>query len=132
VTQEGGLYHVTLSGAAEMRTFLRTLAEPFEATVKRFAEKSGLAVVINGNMYAFSGGVLSLLGTPDASQTTPEGVVQGRGRVLGGVSEPQMFYVAWHEGAGYRFGFGDPPGDATSALGGLGPVLLNGLKYGSA
>ena len=143
VEERNGVFYVGLSAAAAMRTFTRTISEPFESTVKRFAAKSSLAVVVNGNMYKDDGGFSTLkhiagnLGLPISSQagnlTKPEGIVRGRGTLLGGVAEPQMYYVAWTEGplGGYSFGHGNPPGDTTSAVGGLGPVIVNGLKYGA-
>jgi len=131
IEEEGGVYFVSLTARAAMRPFLRTRTERFQNTVKRVAARSQLAVVVNGNMYDFA--KWKLLAPSDPARTTPEGIVRGRGAELGGTSEPLMFYVAWSEGptGGYRFGHGDPPGDTTSAIGGLGPVILGGRRYGS-
>lgn len=137
-----GVFYVSLTAAAAMRPFIRTFKERFETTVQRVAAKKHLAVVINGNMYRDKGNfklarhVLGNLGIPTGTQaagdTVPNGIVRGRGQQIGGTHEPLMFYVSWTEGplGGYTFGQGDPPGDPTSALGGLGPVIIGGLKYG--
>ena len=143
VDERDGVYYVSLSASAAMRTFLRTQTEPFESTVKRMAAKSHLAVVVNGNMYGDAidykilRQIIGTAGLPipsqDAKNTTPQGIVRGRDHELGGSSRKAMFYIAWTEGplGGYAFGQGDPPTDTTSALGGLGPVIINGLRYGS-
>jgi hypothetical protein len=142
IEEDRGVYFVSLPSRAAMRPFMRTFSERFENTVKRVAARSHLAVVINGNMYSDDAWdsvprhVLGKLGVnispQDPKLTTPEGKVVGRGQVLGGKSEKEMFYVAWVDGplGGYSFGKGDPPGDTTSAIGGAGPLIIGGLRYG--
>ena len=145
VQEIGGAFYISMSSAAAMRPFIRTRAEPFESTVQRMAAASGLAVVVNGNMYGDSSTTrkatgwlsrktgLPLTTTAEGSETTPEGIVRGRGHLLGGISEPLMFHIAWSEGplGGYTFAKGDPPTECTASLGGLGPVIIGGLRYGS-
>lgn len=140
VKEDRGLFYVQLAGTAAMRPFVRTQAQTFKQTVTGFVQRSRLDVAINGNQYQiFSepaigfGGVKALFGGGAAADlTTPEGHVRGRGEMLAGLPEPNRFYVAWHEGRrpAYSFGFGNPPTDATASLGGLGPLIIDGLRYG--
>jgi hypothetical protein len=138
VTVDRNVHYITVAGTTAMRTFVRTTTQPFEDTVTGFARQSRLDVIINGNPYGLtrSGYFNAVTGasTSAAANTLPEGHVQGRGQLLAGSSEPNRFYVAWFDGRrpAYTFGFGDPPGDATSSVGGLGPIIIDGLKYGSA
>jgi hypothetical protein len=46
------------------------------------------------------------------------------------IKEGDWFQVPTPEQA-YSFGKGDPPNDADVALGGLGPLIIGGLKYGN-
>lgn len=118
IEERGGVYYVSLTASAAMRPFLRTDFWRFSSTVKGFAAASKLAVIVNGNQYKLS---------------HPMGIVRGRDQELAGVSEPERFHVAWTEGplGGYAFGKGDPPAETTAAVGGLGPVILGGLKFGA-
>jgi|GEM_PF-5177419 len=118
IEEKDGAFFVSLPGSAQMRTFMRTKYWRFASSVKDFAKASRLAVVINGNMYRGGG--------------APIGIVRGRGQALGGTSEPDRFHVSWSEGplGGYSFALGDPPAAGESAVGGLGPLIMDGMKYG--
>ena len=102
-------------------------------------------MVVNGNYYDVSrAGLLDAALGHDpvaATETTILGRVVDNGAVIGGQSSPSMFYFAqyflpstdsrylWT----YITGFGDPPlgGGTAAAIGGLGPLIIGGLRYGT-
>jgi hypothetical protein len=80
-----------------------------------------------------------------ASETSPIGQVVSGGSVVAGSSEPDRFYLAFnlswaaplpprHGHPAFRFGKGNPPvsgsAGADTAVGGLGPIIIGGLRYG--
>lgn len=137
VYQDGDLLYVVLEDKAKMTVVLRTAKELFQTTAAREQLSRQLAVVVNGNFYdvtnwgkvaAFSGS-----GPVDAGETTPIGqLVEGQ-TIIGGRSAPNLFHIANYAGPsyGYTFGFGDPsPVGKKSAIGGAGPLIIKGLRYG--
>ena len=137
------LRYVVLDFRAEMRVILRTREELFTTTVNR--EGARARVVVNGNYYdvGFWGQLDAAIGSDpvDPSHTIVEGRLISRGAIIGGSSEPQMFYFAqMRTPAGrysYTSAFGDPPagaglGNSTvqAAIGGAGPLIVGGLNYG--
>jgi hypothetical protein len=92
--------------------------------------------VINGNMFEVANQWTYRMGSAPmaAADTTPQGrIVDSQATVGGGLSRPDHFHVACAVGPtyGYGFGQGDPPtAGKLSAVGGLGPLIIGGLKYG--
>lgn len=131
---DGDLYYVVMAGKTRMRIMLRTKDEYFSTFVDREAVNLGMDVVINGNFYDINktSKFWAVMGTSsDASNTTPEGFLIESQAVIGGISRPNHFYVAQLMGPIWTFGFGDPGSSRTlSAIGGLGPLIINGLNYG--
>lgn len=136
-----GMVYVPLDWTSEMRIIVRTKEEFFTDTVSR--EAAGLRVVVNGNYYGLSsaGKMDAALGHDpvDPSHTSVEGQLVNRGARIGGDSRPQHFYFArvpdprpgpWLPS--YTSGAGDPPGSAITAIGGVGPLIIGGLNYGTA
>jgi hypothetical protein len=109
VEEDRGSYFVSLPTCSAMKPFFRVSSQKFQSTVKQMAAKGGLAVAVNGNKYT------------DASLDSA--VMERHG----------YWHIAWVEGplGGYTFGQGPPPGDTTYALGGLGPVIGGGMRFGS-
>lgn len=139
---------VAMSAARAMNVILRTTEELFTVAAPRIA--GGAArVIVNGNFYDLtSSGMMDAMVGHDpvaANETTPLGQIIERGSLAGGASAAQMFYWAQVTLSGppapgqtqasmraYESGFGDPPQAPTvrEALGGLGPMIIRGLRYG--
>jgi len=140
--RDGALHYVVLDHTTEMRIIRRTREELFSSTVMR--EGAGLSVVVNGNYYDVStAGISDALWGHDpvaAAETTILGRLINRGSILGGRSSPNMFYfgqrsMPWtgRYTSTFETDFGDPlPGSGMhAAIGGLGPLVVGGLRYGS-
>jgi hypothetical protein len=137
VYQDGDLLYVVLDDRAMMKVVLRTAQELFHTTVERERLSRQFAVVVNANFYDVSNlGLLSALtgsGPIAASATTPVGRLVERMSFIGGRPAPDLFYLDNAAGPlyGYSFGFGDPPSTGVlAAVGGLGPLIIGGLRYG--
>lgn len=144
---DGDLLYVAFAPSI-MRVIHRTRTELFGTTVAREVAAQNLRTAINGNMFDVSAsGKIDIRVGHDpvtASATSPIGQVVTGGRVISGSSEPHRFYLAFnlswagplpplHGHPSFRFDMGNPPlgsGGADTALGGLGPIIIGGLRYG--
>jgi Phosphodiester glycosidase len=92
-------------------------------------------VVVNGNYYDVNNysKFWAFFGTSsDADNTSPQGFLIESQAVIGGDSRPQSFFVAQTRGLTWKFGSGNPsPSGTLSAVGGVGPLIIDGLKYGN-
>jgi hypothetical protein len=100
-------------------------------------------VIVNGNIYGLdlTGKAQVYFGkADDPSDTEIQGYVVKEGRRVAGDSRPQSFWFgqmaapmsdAW--GWTYASGQGNPPtgGQVLAAIGGLGPLIISTLQYGS-
>ncbi len=135
VYKDGDLYYVVFDDSTQMDIVRRTKPELFTITV--MAASSRYALIVNGNQYdvTASSWTYRMGSDPiDPANCPPIGQVIESSRVTAGRSTPDLFYVA--QGPGpvfpYSFGSGDPSGASPlTALGGLGPVIIRGLKYGN-
>jgi hypothetical protein len=135
---EGSFKYVVLDDQCSMKTLVRTKTEKLTDMLKR--EATGMKVVISGPMYGLSltGYVTAGIGGPKAplnpSDTTTKGEVIESGKIVTGISQPERFYFAkiplptskppfW----GYVAGYGDPPSFSSSAIGGVGPLIVRRL-----
>ena len=131
----GGVRFVTLRDTAKMVPIVRTGEELWETTVRNAYGSKSYSVIINAQLYdvSKSGLMDALLGSDPvpAGATTPQGRSMMRGKTLAGVSAKQMFYIAYRDKAcpSYSFGFGAAPMNTTSAVGGGGPIIVNGRPY---
>jgi hypothetical protein len=134
VYTDGDLYFLVMSGKTRMRVMLRRDDEYFTTFVDREAVKLGVDVVVNGNMYdvRYVGLFWALLGTSsDPDNTLPEGFLIDSQVRIDGNSQPQRFYVSQTAGRSWKFGYGNPISVGTgAAVGGVGPLIIDGLKYG--
>ena len=104
----------------------------------RAADTSGASeTIISGAQYEQTTTIRAgLFSAADASDYRPQGEVVQAGKLVGGRTAPQTFFVSWKEGAGedpsdqWSVGFGDPPIGADVAFGGAAPVIVGGLPYG--
>ncbi|GAA5165036.1 hypothetical protein [Viridibacterium curvum] len=134
-------FFIEIKPPFEIRPVLRKRKEYFSETVAR--EGKTLSVVINANFYDLSGfGALSALsGHPrlDPDNTTVQGIVVHNKTVIAGTKRPQDFFIAYYKEKAvsgdltqaFVSGKGDPPTDSSVGLSGLGPLIINGLAYGS-
>jgi hypothetical protein len=141
---EGSLNYVVLDHTTRMRIIQRTSAATMTSVVSGTA--SGMKVIVNGNMFS-AGGIAkawAAVGSPDdAADTTPLGKLVTGGSYVGGNASPLMFFFAQitvppaAAGTGGRLSFlagaGDPAAapDVQAAVGGVGPLIISGLSFGS-
>lgn len=135
--RDGDFYYLILDEQTRMKIILRTQDELFTRFAMRAAGRQGLDIVVNGNYYDVStaGLIWAGLGSTSGggSRTRPEGRLVDTQTIIGGDSRPKSFFAAQGLGPSYpwSFGQGDPPVSGTlSAIGGAGPMIINGLKYG--
>lgn len=138
--EDGSLRYVMLTHQYQMKPLLRTREELFTATLLRAG--TGLKVCVNGSYYDVSTAGLADVAwgndPVDPAATTLLGEVHVLGTRIAGGSQRQRFYIAQVKAAApsgigwtYRVGFGDPPAGVLAAVGGLGPLLWDGLRYGA-
>jgi hypothetical protein len=132
--RDGDLRFMVLPITARMDIVYRTKEELFRTTMRAAYQKMPFVCAINGLQYSltWSGKQDALVGDDPvpAFETTPDGMLISQGKLLGGRSAPQMFYVSHDYLGGYSFGQGDPPFKSARGVGGLGPIIINGLPYG--
>lgn len=133
---DGSLHYVALDSRVRMRIIVRRAEELFSTTAARLG--GAHKAIVNGNYYdvTFAGKVDAFSGNDPvpAAETLVEGQLVSGGTVVAGSSEPSMFYfaqIAVPGGLTYGSGFGNPPATAVSAIGGAGPLIIQGQKYGS-
>ncbi|MHC9243723.1 phosphodiester glycosidase family protein [Pseudomonas aeruginosa] len=130
-------------GSLDLVPVIRTKEELFSTTVQNYNKSRKVTAIINTNFYDVTkAGLLDALSGDDpvpADATTPLGKVIYNGKHAIGVSEPLNFYIAYfkdrfpNEGgiySAFSSGQGDPPSSCTCGIGGLGPLIINGLSYG--
>lgn len=134
VFSDNGLIYVVMSDKVKMVPFVRKKEELFNTTIKSKSKK--YRVIINGQFYGVSkSGIADAMwgNDPiDPAHTTPEGMVINNGKIIGGRSAPLMFYIAnyWKTTPRYTFDSGAAPTKSSSAIGGCGPIIINGIPYG--
>lgn len=141
VRRDGDLAYTLISGTCEMVIILRKGEELFSEALAR--EGAGCEAVVNGNFYAMdtSSKVWSYtIGRSlDAASVRPEGQVVIDGAITAGDSRPESFHIAQRNEFGasglkpnYVVRKGNPPIDGVTrtAVGGVGPLLVNDLRYG--
>jgi exopolysaccharide biosynthesis protein len=132
--RDGDLRFMVLPTAARMDIIYRTQEELFRTTMRSAYQKMPFVCAINGLQYSltWSGKQDALVGDDPvpAFETTQDGFLISQGKVLGGRSAPQMFYLSYDYMGGYTFGKGDPPFKSARGVGGLGPIIIDGLPYG--
>jgi len=109
--------------------------ELFSTTVIRSQSLAGFEVCINACWYdlTFAGKVDAASGDDpvNASETLNQGIALTADNQRYGTSSPQMFYAAQDKNLSWKFGMGDVPNDMRTGVGGLCPLIINGLKYGT-
>lgn len=136
VFSDNGLIYVAMNDKTRMVPFIRKKEELFSTTIKNQSKK--YRVIINGQFYGVSkAGIADAMwgnDPVDPFHTTPEGKIINNGKMIGGRSAPLMFYIAnhWETTPRYTFNSGVVPAKSSSAIGGCGPVIVNGMPYGES
>jgi hypothetical protein len=143
---EAVTYHwIIIEGATDISPFLRPSLTTFEQAVLVDAQSNPNSTYTNGNFYDIPySWYLTARNNPqnvliEPDDITIKGLAVKNGVAVAGESAPQDFYLAYDQdelctneeiGSAYSTGFGDPPLDKTFAIGGVGPIIIDGLKYG--
>ncbi len=109
----------------------------FESTAIKATRENKYLATINAQVYGMNNtGYLDYaIGndpvTPNGIE--PEGYSILGQKIIAGRAAPRSFYIANFKSKipKYHFGFGTAPGNADAAIGGAGPIIINGLPYGS-
>lgn len=131
----GWMYLVCMRDSIKMEPFVRTENELFRETAEKESREKKFQVVINGPCYDVSGWgqfKVFLPGGVDPGATGQEGQVIYKGKVISG-KPSNMYYLANYPGKTpkYKFGRGEAPKTKNgSAVGNLGPLIINGLPFG--
>ncbi|HLK65624.1 MAG TPA: phosphodiester glycosidase family protein [Bryobacteraceae bacterium] len=137
LTRIGALYLIEATGKVDMVTLTRTSKEYFTDFVSREAKAQKLKVVVNGSftdLSSFNSIAVQITSGPlDPSESKPIGEVIEQGKQIAGSSSPGKFYFSQNTCGVDTFtsGQGDPPGTSCAAVGGVAPIVVNGMPYGT-
>ncbi|KIM02798.1 MAG: hypothetical protein KU29_13770 [Sulfurovum sp. FS06-10] len=128
------MHIISIAPKCRLIPVIRTKTELFSETVSNAQKKYNLDVIINGPMCNVTwGGVGHALinDEAEASATTNIGYALFE-NTLHGSTSPDMFYIAQKKDYSWVAGFGNLPNDSTfySGMGGLSPLIINGMRYG--
>ena len=130
-------YLVAGAGGVQMTMLVRDRREYFTDFIERQAKAKGLKVVLNGSYIdlAFGSAVAVRLGSSalDPAESMPTGQVIQDGLLLAGTSSSGKFNFSQDTCGVAKFsaGLGNPPASACSAIGGIAPIIIDGLAYGA-
>ena len=128
---------VTAMGGAQMFMLVRKKKEYFMDFIAREAKAKGLKVVLNGSYIdlTFGSAVAVRTGSSalEATDSTPIGQVIQDGKLLAGTSSTGKFNFSQDTCGTEKFsaGLGNPPQSSCSAIGGIAPIIIDGLAYGA-
>jgi hypothetical protein len=132
----GALYLVEATGKLQMAVLTRASKELFTAFVDREARAQGLKVVINGSftdLSLWNSVSVQIFNDPiSPTESTPVGMVVKEGKQIAGTSSAGKFYFSQNTCGIDTFssGQGNPPVSSCAAVGGLAPIVVDGLPYG--
>ncbi|MBU8543037.1 MULTISPECIES: phosphodiester glycosidase family protein [Roseomonadaceae] len=139
--RHGSLRYLVMDHSVKMVPLIRKKTELFLDMLRR--DGARMNACINGSYYdlSFLGSLDAAFGTDPvaANKTTILGQVVSNGVLVAGSTEPERFFFAQMRvpttnAPGWTFfaGAGDPPKNASiiAAIGGLGPLIVEGLRYG--
>jgi hypothetical protein len=134
----GATHIVAAAGGIQMMMLVRSKKEYFKDFIEREAKAKGLKCVINGSFakLSFLSSVAVRTGSTalDASESQIVGKVIQDGKLIGGATERGRYYFSHNTCEVDRFSVGldDPPSSSCAAIGGLAPIVSDGLPYGTA
>lgn len=133
----GAEYVVEATGKLQMVVLTRTSKELFTDFIDREAKRQGLAVVVNASftdLSLWNAVSVAIFDDPlDPSESKPVGIVVEEGKQIAGSPSTGKFYFSQNVCGMDRFssGQGDPPLSSCAAVGGLAPIVVDGLPYGT-
>jgi len=133
----GGTHIIAGVSGVQMTMLVRNRKEYFTDFIEREAKAKGLKVVINGSFidlsFASSVAVRARSAALDASESTPVGQIIQDGKLLAGTSSTGKFNFSQDTCGLEKFSasLGNPPLSACSAVGGIAPIIIDGLSYGA-
>lgn len=135
-SKEGDYHIVIIKGNIRLTPIIREDEELFSTTTLRSQRLANFNICINASWYDIPYAYYpeAALGNPvHPKHITNEGIaLRANGTPLGKTS-PKMFYFAQKKDYTFEIGIGDPSGKKghRTGIGGLCPLVYNGLKYGS-
>ena len=136
-SNSGATHMVAGTGNVQMVMIARTAKEFFTTFIEREAKANGFKAVVNGSYVDLSFvskvAVKSNDEPLDASDSQPVGRVIQNGKLLAGSSSTGKFYFSQNVCGIDKFtsGPGDPPSSSCAAIGGVAPIIVDGLPYGT-
>lgn len=134
--KDGSLHYTIFDDRVKMEPFVRTTEIMFSARAVNASINNGYIVLINAQFYDLNARGYFDYGIGDdpvdPAGILPEGVAVLGNKIVAGRSSPLCFFIANVITAStkYQFGFGAAPTHADGAIGGAGPIIVNGLPYG--
>lgn len=135
--EKSGDYHiVTITGKSRFVPIIRETEELFSETVLRSQKLANFTVCINGSWYDIdkSGYAETAIGNAvHPNKITNQGIALRANGIPLGKSSPDLFYFAQKNDGSFEIGLGDPSSKKghNTGLGGLCPLIHNGVRYGS-
>ncbi len=133
---DNGFHVIKIKGKSRLVPIVREEEEFFSDTVIRAQSKAKLTVCSNACWYSLTrDGYIDVVAGHDpvpAKDSINQGfVLLGTGKLYGG-SSPLMFYIAQKQDYSWYMGQGDLNNKQGfyTGIGGLCPLIVNGLKYG--
>lgn len=132
----GNVHIVAAAGQVQMVMLVRKRKELFTEFIEREAKEQRLKMVINGSFvdlgWALKTSTFVANAAIDPSESHPVGEVIQEGNMIAGSSERNKFYFSQNTCGRERFttGLGNPPSSSCAAIGGIAPIISDGLPYG--
>ena len=133
----GGTHIIAGAGGLQMTMLVRNRKEYFTDFIEREAKAKGLKVIVNGSFIDLSFGSAVAVRTGssalDPNDSTPVGQIIQDGKLLAGTSSTGKFNFSQETCGLEKFSasLGNPSLSACSAVGGIAPIIIDGLAYGA-
>ncbi|HRH76150.1 MAG TPA: hypothetical protein PK129_02290 [Cellvibrionaceae bacterium] len=141
----GNTQILACTGGVQMIMLVRRSKEYFTDFIKRAAQEHNVKLIVNGSFTDLSYGAIAAVkfgNNPlEASESKPIGQVIQEGQVIAGSSSPGKFSFSQVSGVyaytktmcgidRFSVRMGDGPIATTAAIGGVAPIIIDGLPYG--
>ncbi|OZG71873.1 hypothetical protein BTA51_17855 [Hahella sp. CCB-MM4] len=134
--KDGPLFYLVFDDSVKMEPFVRTSEIMFDARAMEATRTNGYLATINAQVYGINttGKIDYAVGSDPVTPKgiEPEGYTVLGKTVIAGRAAPLNFFIANTQSKSpkYQFGFGSAPVNVDAAIGGAGPIIVNGLPYG--
>jgi hypothetical protein len=136
-TSTGDTHVLASNGSMQMFMLVRSKKEFFTDFIEREAKARALKLVVNGSFIDLSFGsrmAVMASGSPlDPADSTPVGEVIQDAKLIAGSDSPGKFNFSQDTCGVQRFSahLGNPSHGACAAIGGIAPIVIDGLAYGA-